>query len=159
VDNAAYALFLRAFGRLPRRLRRALIHLGAPSYSVGAMCLIEGDDGQVLLVRQSYRDGWGAPGGLLRRGEALKVGARREAKEEVGVDVETVGDPIVTIDVKARRVDVIFLCRLQPPVPDVVAPNSVEIVEARWFPKDGLPTMQRETAAAVRRVFGLEPTD
>jgi 8-oxo-dGTP pyrophosphatase MutT (NUDIX family) len=156
MDNAAYGLFLKAFGRLPRRLRRALIHLGAPSYNVGAMCLIEGDDGQVLLVRQSYRGGWGAPGGLLRRGEALKVGARREAKEEVGVDVETLGDPIVTIDVKARRVDVIFRCRIEPPVPDVVVPNSVEIVEARWFPKDGLPTMQRETAAAVRQVFGVE---
>ena len=156
MDNVAYGLFLRAFGRLPRRLRRALIHLGAPSYSVGAMCLIEGDDGQVLLVRQSYRDGWGAPGGLLRRGEELKVGACREAKEEVGVDVETLGDPVVTIDVKARRVDVIFRCRIKPPAPEVVAPNSVEIVEARWFPKDSLPAMQRETAAAVREVFGVE---
>jgi len=159
VENAAYGLFLRAFGRLPRRLRRALIHLGAPSYSVGAMCLIEGDDGRVLLVRQSYRDGWGAPGGLLRRGEELRVGARREAKEEVGVDVETLGDPIVTIDTKARRVDVIFRCRITPPTPDVITPNSVEIVEAQWFPKDGLPTMQRETAAAVREAFGVEPED
>jgi ADP-ribose pyrophosphatase YjhB (NUDIX family) len=155
VDNAAYGLFLRAFGRLPRRVRRALIHLGAPSYSVGAMCLIE-LDGEVLLVRQSYRGGWGAPGGLLRRGEEPTVGAHREAKEEVGVDVEMLGDPMVTIDAKARRIDVIFRCRIKPPVPDVVAPNSVEIVEARWFPTDSLPTMQRETAAAVRRVFGAD---
>ena len=44
------------------------------------MCVIEDDEGQVLLVRQSYRGGWAAPGGLLRRGELLAVGAKREAK-------------------------------------------------------------------------------
>jgi 8-oxo-dGTP diphosphatase len=153
VDNAVYGLFLKAFGRLPRRVRRALIHLGAPSYSVGAMCVIEDDEGQVLLVRQSYRGGWAAPGGLLRRGEPLAVGAKREAKEELGVDIETLGDPLVLIDTKARRVDVVFKCRLLPPA-DVVEPDSVEIVEARWFPKDALPEMQRETEEALKQILG-----
>ncbi len=148
-----YAFVLRTFGRLPRRVRRTLIHWGAPSYSVGAMCIIERDDGKVLLVRQSYRGGWGVPGGLLRRGEALAVGARREAKEEVGLTVEDVGEPLVLIDTKVRRVDVVFRCRLAPPVPDVVRPTSAEIVEARWFSKDQLPIMQQETAAALRQVL------
>ena len=153
MDNPVYGLLLRAFGRLPRRVRRALIHLGAPSYSVGAMCIIDREDGDVLLVRQSYRDGWAAPGGLLHRREEPEVGARREAKEEVGVEVDTLGEPLVIIDVKARRIDVVFRCRVQPPVPDVLAPDSVEIVEARWFPRDALPAMQKETAEAFRRVL------
>jgi 8-oxo-dGTP diphosphatase len=153
VDNPAYGLFLRAFGRLPRRVRRALIHLGAPSYSVGAMCVIEDEDGQVLLVRQSYRDGWAAPGGLLRRGEPLADGATREAKEEVGLDVETLGDPVVIIDVKARRVDVVFRCRIRPPIPDLIESNSVEIADVRWFPKDALPAMQRETDEALKQLL------
>jgi 8-oxo-dGTP diphosphatase len=154
VDNAAYGLFLRAFGRLPRRVRRALIHWGAPSYSVGAMCLVEREDGDVLLVRQSYRDGWAAPGGLLQRGEEPDAGARREAREEVGVDLDTVGEPVVIIDAKVRRIDVVFRCRIRPPVPNGIAAASAEIVEARWFSKDALPTMQKETADALRRVFG-----
>ena len=158
MDNPVYGLLLRGFGRLPRRVRRALIHLGAPSYSVGAMCVIDRDDGDVLLVRQSYRDGWAAPGGLLRRREEPEVGARREAKEEVGVDVDTLGGPSVIIDVKARRIDVVFRCRIQPPVPDVFAPDSVEIVEARWFSRNALPAMQKETAEAFRRVFVGEKT-
>ena len=153
MDNPAYGLFLRAFGRLPRRLRRFLIHLGAPSYSVGAMCVVERDGTDILLVRQSYRDGWAAPGGLLQRGEEPAVGARREAKEEVGVDVETLGEPLVIIDSKVRRVDVVFRCRIEPPVPDDFDADSVEIVEARWFPKDRLPAMQKETAEALRRVL------
>ena len=153
MEGSAYGLFLRAFGHLPRRVRRFLIHLGAPSYSVGAMCVIERDEGDVLLVRQSYRDGWAAPGGLLHRGEEPDVGARREVKEEVGVDVDTLGEPLVIIDVKARRIDVVFRCRLRPPVPDAVQPDAVEIIEARWFPKDALPEMQKETAGALRRLL------
>jgi 8-oxo-dGTP pyrophosphatase MutT (NUDIX family) len=153
MDNRLYGVFLQAFGRLPRRVRRALIHLGAPSFSVGAMCVIERDDGDLLLVRQSYRDGWGVPGGLLRRREEPADGARREAEEEVGVVVETQGEPVVVIDARVRRIDVVFRCRIRPPVPDVVAPASVEIAEVRWFPRDALPRMQRETAEALRRVL------
>lgn len=153
MESSAYGLFLRAFGRLPRGVRRFLIHLGAPSFSVGAMCVIERDGGDVLLVRQSYRAGWAAPGGLLHRGEEPDVGARREVKEEVGIDVETLGEPVVIIDVKARRIDVVFRCRVRPPASDTLEPDSVEIVDARWFPKDALPAMQRETAGALRRLL------
>ena len=41
----------------------------------------------------------------------------------------------------------------EEPVPDDFDHDSVEIVEAQWFPKDALPSMQRETAEALRRVF------
>ena len=153
IFSRLHALFLKAFGRLPRRVRRALIHLGAPSFSVGAMCVVERDDGAVLLVRQSYRDGWGAPGGLLRRREDPADGARREAEEEVGIVVELQGEPLVIIDARVRRIDVVFRCRIRPPVPDVVRPASVEISEVRWFRPDALPPMQKETADALRRVL------
>ena len=108
---------------------------------------------EVLLVRQSYRDGWAAPGGLLHRGEEPDVGARREVKEEVGIDVDTLGEPLVVIDVKARRIDVVFRCQMRPTAPDAIQPDAVEIVEARWFPKNALPDMQKETAGALRRVL------
>ena len=151
MEGRLYGLFLRAFGRLPRLVRRTLIHWGAPSFSVGSMCVIE-RDGEVLLIRNSYRQGWGAPGGLLRRGEEPADGALREAKEEVGLDIDTLGEPLVNIDVKARRIDVVFRCRVQPPVPDVVEPTSAEVAEVRWFARDALPGMQRETAQALRRM-------
>ena len=71
----------------------------------------------------------------------------------MGVDVETLGEPLVIIDTTARRIDVVFRCRIAPPVPDDFDHDSVEIVEAQWFPKDALPSMQRETAEALRRAF------
>jgi ADP-ribose pyrophosphatase YjhB (NUDIX family) len=44
-------------------------------------------DGRLLLIRNSYRAGESAPGGRLDRGESPLEGARRELREEVGLDL------------------------------------------------------------------------
>lgn len=44
-------------------------------------------DGQVVLVKSSYQDGWYFPGGGVKRNETLEQAARREAKEELGADL------------------------------------------------------------------------
>jgi 8-oxo-dGTP diphosphatase len=145
-------LLLRAYGRLPRKIRRMIIRAVAPSYNVGAMCVIERADGHLLFVRQAYRAGWTVPGGLLRRSEEPAAGARREAQEEVGLDIELHGEPTVMIDAKARRIDVVFRCGVGQPEPEIVKPNSVEIVEARWFAPGQFPTLQKEVSEAFRRI-------
>lgn len=43
---------------------------------------------QVLFVRHSYRRGVFLPGGNVRRKETLREAARRELREEVGIDAE-----------------------------------------------------------------------
>ena len=151
-----HALLLRAYGMLPRRIRRMIIRTVAPSYNVGAMCVIERTDGQILLVRQAYRPGWTVPGGLLRRSEEPAAGARREAHEEVGLDVDLKGEPTVIIEAKARRIDVVFRCSVGPPEPEIVKPNSVEITEVRWYAPDRLPSLQKEVDEAFRRIGVLQ---
>jgi 8-oxo-dGTP pyrophosphatase MutT (NUDIX family) len=42
---------------------------------------------KVLLIRQTYMDGWFMPGGGLHRGETFEQAARREAHEEVGASI------------------------------------------------------------------------
>jgi ADP-ribose pyrophosphatase YjhB (NUDIX family) len=44
-------------------------------------------NGKVLLVRQTYMDGWFMPGGGVRKGETLEQSARREVREEVGAEL------------------------------------------------------------------------
>ena len=141
-------MVLRAYGRLPRRVRTFAVRRVAPPFRVGAMCVVERDDGSVLLLRNSYRKGWGLPGGLLRRGEEVDAAARREVREETGISVELAGPPGVIVDARARRVDVVF--RARPLAAAAAAPSSPEIVEARWFSPEELPAMQKESAAALR---------
>ena len=144
---------LRVFGRLPTQLRRRVVRTVSPSFTVGAMCFIERDDGALLLVRHSYRERWGVPGGLLRKGEHADDGARREVFEEVGLMIELLGEPAVTVDPEPQRVDVVFRCRPALGV-DVtsISPRSPEIVEARWFLPGHLPELQFETASALVRL-------
>lgn len=145
-----HVLLLRVFGRLPVRARRSVVRLISPSFTVGANCVIERDDGALLLVRQVYRSRWGLPGGLLERGEDPAAAVVREVAEEVGLDVEVVGEPAVVVDARARRVDVVYRGRPRGPLPatELVA-VSPEIVEVRWHRPDDLPELQQEAAEAL----------
>ena len=144
-------VLLAGYKRLPRAARSLLIRLGTPSFHVGAICVIERVDGHLLLVRQSYRrDGWGFPGGLMRRREDPADAARREVKEELGIDVDLVGLPVVVIDSPMRRIDVVYNARLAEGSAQPEATlHSPEITDARWFPPAGLPELLPEATAAL----------
>jgi 8-oxo-dGTP diphosphatase len=141
---------LKLFRRLPVKARRRVVRTIAPAYTVGSICVIERSDGAILLVRLSYRNSWGLPGGLLKRGETPAEAALREVKEESTLDVQVVGDPAVVVDPEAQRVDVVFQARLAPGVdPDTAAASSPEIVEVAWYPSDALPDLQHEASGAM----------
>jgi ADP-ribose pyrophosphatase YjhB (NUDIX family) len=149
---------LRLFRRLPPRLRIAAVHALSPSYTVGAVSIIERDDGAVLLVRHSYRPHWGLPGGLCQSREEIADAARREVREEVGVEAVLIGEPAVVVDSGERRVDVVYAARLAVGIDAAAArPVSPEIVECRWFaPAEiSLLTVQREAAQAMTALARL----
>lgn len=142
---------LRVFGVLPRPLRRILVRLGSPKYTVGAICIVQRDDGAVLLVRHTYWTLWGTPGGLANRGERPEVAARRECLEEVNLRVELVGEPAVVVEPRPHRVDVVYLARPAPGASlSEVRPSSPEIERLDWFALDELPRIQPETVAALQ---------
>jgi 8-oxo-dGTP diphosphatase len=150
VADGALRVLLRTYRVLPTGLRRFVVRLITPSFTVGAVCVVERHDGRVLFVRHSYRHRWGLPGGVLQRGEEADDAAARECMEEVGLDIDVVAEPAVVIAPKPRRVDVIFRCR--PAVErglDELVPCSPEIVEVRWFEPDALPELQHEVAQAM----------
>jgi 8-oxo-dGTP diphosphatase len=141
---------LQLYRRLPVKARRRVVRTIAPAYTVGAICVIERGEGAVLLVRLSYRNSWGLPGGLLKRGETPQDAALREVKEESTLDVELIGDPAVVVDSTAQRVDVVFRARPADGAdPDGAVAASPEIVEVGWFPADELPDLQHEASGAM----------
>jgi 8-oxo-dGTP diphosphatase len=151
---------LKVYRRLPTAARVWVVHRLAPTFTVGSICVIEKPDGSVLLIRQSYRNRWGFPGGLLERGEAPPDAARREAMEEVGLDIEVCGEPAVVVDPGPRRVDVVFRARPADGTDaDDVRPLSPEVVECRWFARTELPELQHEASGALVALGRIEGGD
>src|SRR4051794_18055404 len=111
MPDRLHRLLLRIYRMLPTLARRWAVGAISPSFTVGAICLIERADGDVLLVRQAYRERWGIPGGLLQRGEEPAVAAVREVFEEVGLRIELMGEPAVVVDAGPRRIDLVYRAR------------------------------------------------
>jgi 8-oxo-dGTP pyrophosphatase MutT (NUDIX family) len=151
VSRRTHTVLLAGYKRLPQVARTFLIRRATPSFHVGAICVVERADGHILLVRQSYRrGGWGFPGGLLRRREEPADAARRELNEELGIDVELDGMPVVVIETAMRRVDVVFNARLaEGSAQPELTQHSPEITDVGWFPPDGLPSLLPEATDAL----------
>lgn len=143
-----HLLLLKVFGMLPVLARRFVVRRLTPSFTVGSICVVEREDGAVLLVRQVYRRRWGLPGGLLERGEEPADAAVREVAEEVGVAVELLGEPAAVVDAPARRVDVVYRARLAPGAGEPT-PTSPEISAVAWHRPDDLPELQPEAVGAL----------
>jgi 8-oxo-dGTP diphosphatase len=80
--------------------------------------VIRRNDGSVVLVRRRnspFKGEWALPGGFVEYGETVEAAARREAKEETGLDVELVkivgvySDP--NRDPRGHTVSICFLAR------------------------------------------------
>jgi 8-oxo-dGTP pyrophosphatase MutT (NUDIX family) len=116
----------------------------------GAKCVITRGD-EVLLVRHTYgpRERWELPGGGVKRGERASDGARREAREELGVDLadwRPLGDLFERIDHKHDT-----LCCFHAEVNSLaVEIDRGEIAEASWFSMHDLPAA---TSRYVPRVL------
>ncbi len=69
----ANRLLLQPFGRVSR------------GTTLGTRAVVRDADGRILVVRQSYTNGWIFPGGAVERGEPPVSAMRREVMEETGV--------------------------------------------------------------------------
>jgi ADP-ribose pyrophosphatase YjhB (NUDIX family) len=118
----------------------AVRHLGrriARPVTVGVRALIIERE-QVLLIRTHGSQKWTMPGGGVKRGEALREAAEREAWEETGCKVESGRLLGIYINVHEGMTNhvAVFVCRpLNPPT----GTFNLEIVEARYWPINALP--------------------
>ncbi|MFC4032337.1 NUDIX domain-containing protein [Streptomyces polygonati] len=58
---------------------------------VSADVLLRDEQGRVLLVKPTYKPGWDLPGGMAEANEAPDDAARRELREELGLDISLHG--------------------------------------------------------------------
>lgn len=139
---------LRVFRHIPPRPSHAIIRWTAPTFSMGAVAIIE-HEGRILALRQEHRTGWSLPGGLVDRGERPHESVVREVREETGLEV-TSGDVFATvIDPDLRHVDVIYRvqCTQRPEVD-----AASEATAAQWFALGELPDPDGPTRRILEAV-------
>lgn len=137
----------RAFGLLPAPLRRRLIRALRPSWTAGAVAIIERADGRWLFVRPVYRRGWTLPGGLVDRGEHPAATIVREMREELGVVVTVESTGWVLMDPHYNRLETVFRVALHPDTdPDAIRITTAELIDLAWHhPGSPPPTLEDET--------------
>jgi 8-oxo-dGTP diphosphatase len=137
-----------------------------PRASVTVDCVVFGfDDGdlKVLLIRREaepFRGKWALPGGFVKMEESLQEAARRELREETGVDrlyieqLYTFGAP--DRDPRGRVISVAYYALVKLTNYDVAA--ATDAADAAWFAINDLPSLAFDHAeifeAALRRLKG-----
>lgn len=141
-------LGMRVFRVSPAPAVWPLIRISSPTFTVGAIALIE-YDGRVLALRQLHRRGVSLPGGLVEKGEHPATAVAREVLEETGLRIDP-GDVVTTtFETKLRHIDVLFqvLCEQEP----VVEPAS-EATSYEWLPLDEWTDIDRSTERILHAV-------
>lgn len=133
-----------------------------PKLALSASAVLRDRDGRVALVRNTYREGWSLPGGVVDDNEAPADACVREVREELGH----------AVDVPVRLLAVQWAERGEGPVqflsltfdtgvcadPAALRPQEEEIAEIGFFPLDDLPEdlrpfMRTRLEAIIARRF------
>lgn len=74
-----------------------------PAKRMAADCLFTDHAGRLLVVEPTYKATWDMPGGVVEVDESPREAAKREVREELGLDVEP-GD-LIAVDWVSRNGD------------------------------------------------------
>ncbi|MCX5376697.1 NUDIX domain-containing protein [Streptomyces sp. NBC_00091] len=125
-----------------------VLWLAHAKFMVGVTGIVRDDQGRVLLLRhRMWPEGrqWGLPTGYAVKGEEFGATVAREVKEETGLDVKA--GRLVNLNSGYKlRVEVAYEASF---VGGEITTDSFEILEARWFSPDELPSGLQESHRAL----------
>ncbi|MFD7630321.1 NUDIX domain-containing protein [Streptomyces sp. NPDC059851] len=121
--------------------------------TASAAAVLTDERGRVLIVNPVHKERWNLPGGHLEEGELPTAAARREVREELGLDLE-IGDLLVTAWVTRAEGSHVFYVfdgpRLTPEQQRAITLQEAEIGEIRFcLPEDISPDMVPPFALAI----------
>jgi 8-oxo-dGTP pyrophosphatase MutT (NUDIX family) len=160
IPAGLHRVLLRVFRVLPGALRSGIVRIASPTFTAGAAVVLVDEAGQILLVTQTYTDGWGLPGGLMSGAEEPGDTARREIREELGIDTGHLAAPPIVIKSRGRRhLNMIYVVDVTPDVAAQARPESVEIGEVGWFPPTRLPALAEDMDLSLAAAGFIPPAD
>lgn len=124
-----------------------------PLPAAGVLIERPGSEGEaILLVRRAVEPGlgdWDLPAGFLEPNESMEEGARREAHEEAGIDVELIRLIGVYASRPANAVSAVYLARPRDPDQPVTLDHESSAFAwvtraelARWLPRIAFSSMR-----------------
>ncbi len=124
----------------------------------GVICgaIVVDDKGRIAMVKEAKRwarGKWNWPAGKLEQGEGIIDAARREVREETGLEVKVQG----LIGIYRNTEDnVMFFVFLARPVRGEIRHRKGELLDARWFTVKELMKMKDSEfrSDVLRRVMG-----
>ncbi len=153
---------LALFDERPYRLRRRWrLARRARRYAAGRLLLAGGvitdDRGRILLLHRSTPSTrqWETPGGKIDGRERPELAARRELREELGVEVSVVSD-MGLHDIVSGGTEMsyaLFEVRVLHGSPAVMEPDRFD--ELRYFAWSELPAMRAELSPNARNLLDL----
>ncbi len=108
-----------------------------------------GGEPSVLLLRRAVEPGlgdWDLPAGYLDPGESFEMAARRETREEAGIDVELIGLAGVYHSPAANAVTAVFRGRAVDP--DAPVAIDFESSDHAWVRRSEVPEWRSRMAFA-----------
>ena len=131
-----------------------------PAVTADMIVLTDEPEPQILLIQRGdepFKGCWAFPGGFMNMDETTEQCARRELKEETGLDIEEVQQvgaySTVDRDPRGRTITVAYITH----VPQILPVTGLDdAAEAKWWPINALPPLAFDHAQILRDAFGEE---
>ncbi|QOS81562.1 NUDIX domain-containing protein [Paenibacillus sp. JNUCC31] len=117
----------------------------APVILVRPSILILNKSGEILLVRH-VDNTWGVPGGFMELGESVEESARREVREEIGIQIKKLvlygvfsGKELYTKLRNGHEYYNVVIGYICTEFEGELQPDGVEVLEAKFYKPTELP--------------------
>jgi len=113
---------------------------GQIKFGAGAVIV---KDGLILLAKRKGKHGsgmWGSVGGHVEFGESPQEAVKREAKEELGIEIGNIKFAMCMNMIREGKhyLDVSFTAEIISGEPQIQEPDKMESIG--WYPLDNLPS-------------------
>ncbi len=124
-----------------QRVLNRWAHKQLPTKRLAACVLLFDDRERLLVLKTTYRTDWLVPGGIVERDESPWEGARREVREEIGIEIDRLDFAAMDWRSSDEEYDdslhfVFHGGTLSAERKAAIRPDGVEIADHRFVPLD-----------------------